>query len=89
MTCFLIYLAAINVVAFCAMALDKYRAVRHRWRIPEATLIGLALLGGSIGGMLGMYLLRHKTLHPKFSIGLPSIFLMEYGCLALWYLFWR
>lgn len=84
MTPFLIYLAA-----FCAMALDKYRAIHHRWRIPEATLMGIALVGGSIGAMLGMYLLRHKTRHPKFSIGLPAIFLMEYGCLALWYLFLR
>lgn len=89
MTPFLIYLAAINLAAFCAMALDKYRAIHHRWRIPEATLMGIALVGGSIGAMLGMYLLRHKTRHPKFSIGLPAIFLMEYGCLTLWYLFWR
>lgn len=89
MTPFLIYLAAINLAAFCAMALDKYRAIHHRWRIPEATLMGIALVGGSIGAMLGMYLLRHKTRHPKFSIGLPAIFLMEYGCLALWYLFLR
>lgn len=79
----LAYLLAVNLIAFAAMGIDKRRAQRHRWRIPEATLMALALLGGSIGGMAGMYLFRHKTRHPLFFVGIPAIFVAE-GALALW-----
>lgn len=80
-----VYLVIINLIAFLAMAIDKYKAIRKLWRIPERTLIGLALLGGGIGANLGMHLFRHKTRHPKFFIGLPIIFLIEYiPLLYLW-----
>ena len=55
------------------MCADKQKAKRGRWRIPESTLLTVALMGGSIGSMAGMYLFRHKTRHLKFSLGLPLI----------------
>ncbi len=55
------------------MLIDKQKARRKLWRIPEATLIGVALVGGSIGSLLGMYIFRHKTRHPKFTVGIPVI----------------
>ena len=69
----LIYLVIVNAVGFVLMLIDKQKAIRGAWRIPEATLIGSALLGGSIGAIAGMYLFRHKTRHIKFSLGLPLI----------------
>ncbi len=65
------YLLIINALAFLLMLTDKRRARKNAWRIPEATLLGVAALGGSLGAVIGMRLFRHKTLHPKFSIGLP------------------
>lgn len=67
------YLIIINAVAFLLMLADKQKARKHRWRIPEATLMGCAALGGSIGALAGMYLFRHKTKHPKFTFGIPCI----------------
>ena len=71
------YLTLINVLGLVFMLADKLKAKKNRWRIPEARLIGLALLGGSLGILAGMYLFRHKTLHPKFSIGVPVIFAVQ------------
>lgn len=65
------YLLIINTVTFCIFALDKYKAVRGLWRIREATLLGLSLGGGALGGCVAMYLLRHKTRKARFAIGLP------------------
>ena len=62
----------INLIGFAAMALDKRRAIRHKWRIPERTLFLIALLFGSIGVLTGMYVFRHKTKHLSFSIGIPA-----------------
>ena len=67
------YLLIINAVGFTLMLLDKYKAKKKRWRIPEATLLGTAAIGGSIGVLLGMYCFRHKTRHPQFSVGVPLI----------------
>ena len=67
------YLVLVNAWAFVLMLADKLKAKKGAWRIPEATLIGSALLGGSIGAIAGMYLFRHKTRHIKFSLGLPLI----------------
>lgn len=67
----LIYLLIINVVALIAYAVDKFKAQHNRWRIPEATLIIMAFLGGALGAFLGMYLFRHKTKHWKFRILVP------------------
>ena len=72
-----IYLLIINAIAFCLMLIDKYKARKNLWRIPEATLISTALLGGSIGTLIGMYTVRHKTRHIKFTVGIPLILLAQ------------
>ena len=71
------YLVIINVIAFIIYGIDKRKAKKHLWRIPEATLIGLALMGGSVGAFLGMRLFHHKTKHIKFFVGVPAIFIIE------------
>ena len=67
------YLLILNAAAFLLMLVDKQKAKRNLWRIPEATLMWSAVLGGSIGALLGMNLFRHKTKHLKFTIGIPVI----------------
>ncbi len=67
------YLFLLNLAGLLAMGVDKYRAKRHAWRIPEANLFLISLLGGSIGTWAGMYLFRHKTKHWSFVIGMPLI----------------
>ncbi|MBR5258931.1 MAG: DUF1294 domain-containing protein [Eggerthellaceae bacterium] len=71
------YLLAINVVTFAVYGIDKFKAKRGMWRIKEATLLGLAVAGGSIGAILGMYLFRHKTKKPAFTVGVPLIILAQ------------
>lgn len=73
----LLYLLIINAVGFLLMLADKSKARRNRWRIPEATLMGVAALGGSIGSLLGMYTFRHKTRHLKFTMGIPVILALQ------------
>lgn len=68
------------------MCIDKRRAVKGRWRIPERVLLTLALLGGSVGAIIAMDLLPHKSNHLLFSVGLPVMFVLEYGALALGYI---
>ena len=68
-----IYLIVINVAAFLLMLIDKVKAKKNLWRIPEATLFLVAAIGGSIGSLLGMYTFRHKTKHIKFIVGMPLI----------------
>ena len=74
---FLLYLLIINAAAFVLMLVDKQKAIHHRWRISEATLMSAALLGGSIGALAGMYAFRHKTRHPKFTVGIPLILAVQ------------
>lgn len=69
----LLYLLIINAVSFVLMLADKRKAKKNAWRIPEATLMGFAAIGGSLGALLGMQLFRHKTKHPKFSVGIPVL----------------
>jgi uncharacterized membrane protein YsdA (DUF1294 family) len=64
------------------MLTDKIKAKKNRWRIPEATLLGLCAAGGSLGGIIGMYLFRHKTKHPKFYISLPLMLILQSILLA-------
>ena len=71
------YLISVNAVAFILMLADKCKARKGAWRIPESMLMGIALLGGSIGAIAGMNLFRHKTKHPKFFIGLPVILALQ------------
>ena len=66
------YLAAINVVLYALMGLDKLFAKLQKRRIPEKTLFAFAIVGGALGGTLGMYGFRHKTLHKTFAIGFPA-----------------
>lgn len=72
-----IYLVLVNAAAFVLMLADKRRAKRDAWRIPESTLMAAAWAGGSIGAIAGMYLVRHKTKHPKFTLGLPLILILQ------------
>lgn len=69
----LLYLLIINALGFVLMLADKLKAKKNRWRIPEAILMTVAALGGSVGSLLGMYAFRHKTLHLKFTLGIPLI----------------
>ena len=77
MTFALIYLAAINVVTFFLYGIDKLKAKRSKWRISEATLLWLSVLGGSLGAWLGMKAWHHKTQHAKFKYGLPLILFLQ------------
>ena len=74
---FIIYLVIINLLAFLAMFIDKRKAQYGKWRIKEHTLFILALLGGSIGAIAGMYTFRHKTKKSRFIIGFPLIMIMQ------------
>ncbi len=73
----LIYLAIMNLVGFLLMGIDKAKAKRHAFRIPEATLFLVAAFGGSIGSIIGMYTFRHKTKHKSFVIGMPVILAVQ------------
>lgn len=79
----LICLVAINVVTFFLYGIDKWKAQHSMWRIPEATLLGFAVIGGSIGAYLGMRVWHHKTMHKKFQIGIPLIILAQIA-LIIW-----
>ena len=78
---FAIYLIGINILTFLIYGVDKWKAQRDRWRIPEDTLIWLAVAGGSVGALLGMNLFRHKAKHRKFFLGIPAILLVQLGLL--------
>ena len=73
----IIYLLIINIIAFFAMFIDKKKAEKDRWRIKESTLLTLALIGGSIGAIAGMYTFHHKTKKPRFFIGIPVIIVLQ------------
>ncbi len=81
----LLYLLIINAAGLLLMLTDKWKARKNRLRIPEATLMTVAALGGSTGVLLGMYLFRHKTLHPKFTLGIPLILAVQV-VLVIWFL---
>lgn len=80
------YLVLMNLTAFLLMGIDKLKAKKRAWRIPEATLFLFAIFGGSIGSILGMFLFRHKTRHFYFLYGLPLILILQ---LVIIYLIWR
>lgn len=81
------YLAIINAVGFLFMLIDKRKAQKNLWRIPERTLLAVAICGGSIGALLGMNTFRHKTKKLKFSLGLPVILAIQV-LLAVFILIW-
>ena len=76
------YLLAINAVTFIVYGIDKYKAKKAKWRISEATLLLLAVLGGSIGAWIGMKVWHHKTMHKKFKYGIPAILLIQIALMA-------
>ena len=88
---FLIYLLIVNAIAFTLMHIDKQKARKKKWRIPEATLMGFAAIGGSIGALVGMYTFRHKTLHKKFTLGIPTIMFIQIAATAavVYWLYFR
>ena len=79
----LLYLLIINAIGFVLMLVDKLKAKKNLWRIPEATLMTTAAMGGSIGALAGMYTFRHKTKHLKFTLGIPLILIVQIA-LAVW-----
>ena len=81
----LYYLLASNLLTFVIYGIDKHKARHNRWRIPEATLLLLAALGGSIGALLAMRAFRHKTQHKKFRYGVPAILLVKLAIAAFCY----
>lgn len=84
-TILIIYIIIINLTGFFIMGIDKFKARRRKWRIPERTLFLIALLCGSIGILIGMYVFRHKTRHLSFAIGIPAILVMQILLLCLLY----
>ena len=76
----------INLFAFCTYGIDKWKAKKGAWRIPEKTLLLLALIGGSAGAIAGMMCFRHKTRKAKFMITVPVIFVVEVILLVIWLL---
>ena len=79
----LLYLAGVNLLGFASMGYDKWKAKKHAWRVPESTLFLIALIGGSLGSILGMHLFRHKTRHWYFVYGLPAILALQLAAVYL------
>ena len=82
-TLLLEYLIATNLIGFALMGIDKYKAKKRAFRIPEATLFIVAIIGGSIGSIIGMYAFRHKTRHRHFVYGMPAILILQILLIAL------
>lgn len=82
-TLLLEYLIAVNLIGFVLMGIDKYKAKKRAFRIPEATLFIVAIIGGSIGSIIGMYAFRHKTRHWYFVYGMPAILILQILLIAL------
>ncbi|MDD2213500.1 MAG: DUF1294 domain-containing protein [Oscillospiraceae bacterium] len=78
-----LYLLVINLLTFILFGVDKYKAVHGLWRIREAVLLGFSLAGGSVGGLLGMWVFQHKTRVPQFCLGLPLLALVQLVLLYL------
>ena len=76
-TLIIVYLIVIYFISFIMMGLDKYKAKKRAWRIPESTLFVLALIGGSVGSIAGMHLFHHKTRHWYFLYGMPAILIIQ------------
>ena len=79
----IIYFLIINATGFLLMLADKRKAQKKLWRIPEATLLMVAAIGGSIGSLAGMYTFRHKTKHLKFTLGIPAILIAQVAAILL------
>ncbi len=79
----LYYFTGINVLTFFVYGIDKWKAKKNRWRVSESTLLTLAIIGGSIGALLGMRVWHHKTLHAKFKYGVPLILIVQIALILL------
>jgi uncharacterized membrane protein YsdA (DUF1294 family) len=79
----IIYAVIINIIGFFSMLIDKRRAIKNKWRIPEKTLFLIAIIGGSVGSIAGMRLFRHKTKHWYFAYGMPAILLVQIVIISL------
>jgi uncharacterized membrane protein YsdA (DUF1294 family) len=82
----IIYLLIVNIIAFCMMGIDKSKAKKKKWRIPEKSLFLSAILGGSIGANAGMQVFRHKTKHMSFVIGMPAILILQVALVIFLYI---
>ena len=80
----LFFILGINVITFMVYGIDKLKAKKGKWRIPEATLLLLAIVGGSIGGWCEMKVWHHKTMHKKFKYGIPMIIAVQIGLCLYW-----
>ena len=80
----LFFIIGINVITFMVYGIDKLKAKKEKWRIPEATLLLLAIVGGSIGAWCGMKVWHHKTMHKKFKYGIPLILMIQIGLCLYW-----
>jgi uncharacterized membrane protein YsdA (DUF1294 family) len=81
-----IFLLSLNVITFFIYGIDKWKAKKGKWRISEATLLILAIIGGSIGAWLGIKVWHHKTMHKKFKYGVPAIIVLQLIAVAAYYL---
>lgn len=79
------YLIIINIIGLAVMGIDKLKAMRNGWRIPEKTLFFVAIIGGSLGSLIGMYTFRHKTKHWYFTTFMPIIFVLQ-SCALTYFL---
>lgn len=79
----LIYLIILNIITFSVYGIDKSKAKKRKWRISEKTLILLAVIGGSVGAILGVHIFHHKTKHAKFYIGLPLILVLQIAAVVV------
>lgn len=79
------YFIGINIFTFAAYGWDKRKARKGAWRTPESSLLLMAVLGGSLGAIAGMRIFRHKTLHKKFTVGIPVILILQVACAAVLY----
>jgi len=84
-TLLITYVIIINLIGFFLMGIDKRKAIKHAFRIPEATLFLIAFIGGSIGSILGMYTFRHKTRHWYFVYGMPFILIVQIALMVFLY----
>ncbi|HIT90294.1 MAG TPA: DUF1294 domain-containing protein [Candidatus Merdenecus merdavium] len=88
MNVILYYLIFINTIGFLSMGYDKYKAKKQLWRTKEKTLFFIAIIGGSVGSILGMQVFRHKTKHLSFTLGFPIIFLIQFAAIFLYWIRW-
>ncbi|MBQ2980989.1 MAG: DUF1294 domain-containing protein [Lachnospiraceae bacterium] len=79
----IIYAVIINIIGLFSMLIDKRRAIKNKWRIPEKTLFLIAVIGGSVGSIAGMRLFRHKTKHWYFAYGMPAILIVQLVIISL------